>query len=840
MIERPHAARRVTHTATLLSLLAVGILGCGEPAPESAPGARTLVHLEDRLDAARIASAAAPEAARQDHSWSGEALAEWATLSAEEVAPLAAIGREVIEDGVRLSLWRAPTTGFQIGGGLSIQLDDLVLGDWETVLVKARSHDRFGGITVAYNVEQARDLPNPMVFFMSTDEAPPVFSDGSEQVYAIPLRPRADGSADDALESLAVVVGGPEAGAIDILEIRLVPRGAAFLEDYGTRPLARDGELRRTLFAHTPVELRYAVDVAEGSRLDFGLSADAGDEITYRIKVDAGDGVEQVLLEESINTSEAWNQHSVDLSAHAGGSVDLILEASSERDGAVALWGAPILSSTPPTDWPNVIFYVIDGGGADLMSVYGYDRPTTPFLEELAAEAVTFEHAYSNATWTQPSTVSFMTSLHHSVLGGLRRGVHSTPVPPGAVTMADHMRAGGYQTASFTSNPNAGRIIGINQGVDVMRDGPTHHHSTSSADLHDEYWKFRNSYPGGPYWAHFQTTDVHEPNDPREPYAERWISQERRQQMNRNDQQVFMKVGNLFGRSSILNFFESGIQATGIDRQEFFGARRDLYDETMVHQDDQLRALVDDLKERGEWENTILVIGADHGHPAGTFSRFGRGLIDPQPPIWQGALFDSYSTRVPMMWIWPGKIEGGRRLSEKVSMIDVLPTLLDLVGLPQPDVLQGQSLAPLLRGEEMEVRPVIFDEFRVDEESGEMIGNIEMIDGRWGASLEIAPTAEDADPTLGRHVVPIGGRWGAHHEYFPDQPRFLLYDLDADPFTKKAVNDEHPDLVERYRRLLQIQWKAHLALAQQFSGETEEVPLSPEQLEQLKSLGYIQ
>jgi arylsulfatase A-like enzyme len=260
----------------------------------------------------------------------------------------------------------------------------------------------------------------------------------------------------------------------------------------------------------------------------------------------------------------------------------------------------------------------------------------------------------------------------------------------------------------------------------------------------------------------------------------------------------------------------------------------------MVHQDDQLRQLVADLKERGEWENTLLIIAADHGHPAGTFARFGRGLFDPQPPLWEGALFDSYSTRVPMMWIWPGHIEGGRRFSEKVSMIDILPTLLDLVGLPQPAVVQGQSLAPLLRGESMDVRPVIFDEFRVDEASGEMIGNIEMIDGRWGASLEIAPVVEGADPTMGRHVTPVGGRWGAHHEFFPDQPRFLLYDLEADPFATTAVNDEHPQLVERYRRLLQLQWKAHLALAKQFAGEIEEVPLSPEQLEQLKSLGYIQ
>ena len=834
------AAGRNAHAGTLLTLLVMGAIGCSEPSPPPVPGARTLVHLEDRLDAAEIASAPAPEAARLPRSWGGEGLAEWATLSADVVSPLAAVERQTIDDGVRLALSRARTTSFQITGGLAIELDGLVLADWETVLVKARSSDRFGGITVAYNVEQDDDLPDGMVFFMSTGEAPPIFSDGSEQVYAIPLRLREGDSPTVGLDSLAVLVGGPESGTIDILSISLVPRGAAFPDPYGVRPIARQGELRRTLFAHTPVGLRWAVEVAEGSRLDFALSTDGGEAVSYRVRLETGDGGQEVLMDEGIDDSEGWHQRSVDLAAHAGTRVHLVLEASSERDGAVALWGAPILSAIPGTDWPNVIFYVIDGAGADLMSVYGYERQTTPFLEELAAEATVFDYAYSNSTWTQPSTVSFMTSLHHSVLGGLRRGMHSTAVPPGAVTMADHMRAGGYQTASFTSNPNAGRIIGTHQGVDLMLDGPTEHHSTSSADLQEAYWRYRESYPGGPYWAHFQTTDVHEPNEPCPPYAERWIDQDRRDQMAVSEQRMFMTVGYLFGQSSILNFFESGIRETGIDRQEFFGARRDLYDETMVHQDDQLRALVDRLKARGEWENTLLIIAADHGHPAGTFSRFGRGLFDPQPPLWEGAMLDSYSTRIPMMWIWPGRIEGGRRLSEKVSMIDVLPTLLDLVGLPQPAVLQGQSLAPLLRGESMEVRPVIFDEFRVDEATGEMIGNIEMIDGRWGASLEIAPTAEGADPDLGRHVVPLGGRWGAHHEFFPDQPRFLLYDLEADPFAKRAVNDEHPQLVEKYRRKLLLQWKAHLALAKQFSGETEDVPLSPDQLEQLKSLGYIQ
>jgi arylsulfatase A-like enzyme len=173
-----------------------------------------------------------------------------------------------------------------------------------------------------------------------------------------------------------------------------------------------------------------------------------------------------------------------------------------------------------------------------------------------------------------------------------------------------------------------------------------------------------------------------------------------------------------------------------------------------------------------------------------------------------------------------------------VSMFDVLPTVLDLVGLPQPDTLQGQSLAPLLRGNEMQVRPVILDEFRVDEATGEMIGNLEIIDGRWGASLEIAPVAEGADATLGRHSVPAVGRWGVVHPLFEDVPRLLLYDLQKDPFALRAVNADHPGLVTRYTALLLEHWQAHRSLAQKFE-DSEAAPLSPEQLEKIHAIGYI-
>jgi len=362
----------------------------------------------------------------------------------------------------------------------------------------------------------------------------------------------------------------------------------------------------------------------------------------------------------------------------------------------------------------------------------------------------------------------------------------------------------------------------------------------SSTVLQEEFWRFREQYPAQPYAVHFQTTDVHWPYHPEPPFAGLYVSREEKEELSAWEGAMF---GRGFSITSVFAAYRQALEREGIDRLRFYQRHRDLYDETMAQQDYHLQQLVERLKAAGEWERTLLIIGADHGHPAGSFSRFGQGMLDPEPPEWEGALFGSFNTRVPLIVVWPQAIAGGRRFSQPVSMIDVLPTVLDLAGLPPPEILQGQSLAPLLRGEAgWEPRPVVFDEFRVDAESGEWIGNIEMIDGRFGASLEIGPAPKDAkstDPKLGRHVVPAGGRWGATHPYFPEIPRLLLYDLSTDPYAVHHVNDRYPDLVEAYRERLLSLWEAHRALAQKFQA-TEDVALTPEQLRQLRALGYIQ
>jgi arylsulfatase A-like enzyme len=245
----------------------------------------------------------------------------------------------------------------------------------------------------------------------------------------------------------------------------------------------------------------------------------------------------------------------------------------------------------------------------------------------------------------------------------------------------------------------------------------------------------------------------------------------------------------------------------------------------MAHNDYQLGRLVDRLKATGAWDRTLLVVGADHSTSA-AMDDMGLALSETLPPRWgtnadfPSPMFRPSVSRVPLIVVWPGHIRGGQRFAGPVSMIDVLPTLLDLVGLPPAEASQGQSLAPLLRGTTgWQPRPVILDEFTIRPQTGKLGGLIEIVDGQWGASLEINPDP-DRKPEE-RRPVPL-----------------LLYDLWKDPMCLQSVHEQHPDLVAKYTKVLTAQFEAHQALAQRFTvGHA--APLTPEQLRTLRSLGYI-
>ena len=796
-------------------MLLLATLGCSEAAPGRRPlTADVPLHLEEHLEAALVEGSQPAAAVVERLEWTfEEPRPEWRAVGLN-VPGLEPPSRIPVEGGLRLHFTdanRNPESG-RLVGAIYVDLPDLGLEDWSFVEVEARASGPMRNMGLDFNFTTEEPWGEGLLPFAATGDYTPLVADGSVRTYRLSLDVRREGHWDGPWTHLGIWLNADETATIDILSVRVLPREAVYVHPpVGVRAEVRGEAHRRSMYVHTPATLEYLLRVPDRGRLDLGLGVLRRDiPVTFEVSAEPADGETAILLEETVSDRDAWTQRFVDLTHFAGRVIRLRLETRSEAAPTVAFWAAPTLTGDRTTSRPNVIFYVIDGGSSDHMSLYDYNRRTTPNLERLAEEGAIFERTYSNATWTTPSTSSFLTSLHTSVLGGYK-GHGRTMLPDEVLTMGEHLHRAGYQTAGFTTNGYAGTGVGLERGLDVFRDADSDPAATSSEDLHEDYWRWRETYPGEPYWVHFQTTDVHRPFDSVPPFAGLYVRPELRRQYDEWEQVLVDAVG--AWEASIAR--PAAVSEAGIDTEAHFEARRGLMDEAMAQQDFRIGRLVERLRATGEWERTLLIVASDHG-PVGIPSEWSS--YEP--------MFRRSSSRVPLLIVWPGRIQGGQRFRQPVSMIDVLPTLLDLLDLPMPEVAQGQSLAPLLLGESgWESRPVILDEFEFDRGAGELRGVIEVVDGRWAASLEV-----NSQPDR----FPRSGPEGLQREV-----PLLLYDLWEDPQLQRSLHEERPDLVEKYTRMLEQQWRRHLKLGEPFRRTQEAEALTPEQLRTLRSLGYI-
>ncbi|HXV63795.1 MAG TPA: sulfatase-like hydrolase/transferase, partial [Vicinamibacteria bacterium] len=558
----------------------------------------TPIHLEDHLESARVDSAPPPTVLPGQRDWTfEEENASWKPLSVPAPPENGTRSRGATvpsctlahEDGaLRVSLSEASRFGDVVIGGVYTELDEGEEPDpWGAIVLRARASDRIRGAAVLLELEDDVISESAISSLMASSEIAPAFSDGTLLTYVFPARLPEGLDEDERATRLGIAFAVPRASRIDIVSVTAIPAAEQLTwattmslgDSYGLATRSS----RRSLYAHTPARVLFRVEVPEAGRLDFGLGVVREDlPVTFTITVRPEGGAVETLFQESYSNSSEWGQRSLDLARFSGSVVSLSLQAAAERDGTVASWSAPTLSGARRSDKPNVILYIIDGAGADFMSVTGYKRATTPRLEEIAGEGALFERAHSNSTWTQPSTASFVTSLHHSVLGGFRP--ESSPVPPSVTTLAEHLHAGGYLTAAFTSNPNAALSIGPEHGTDVIEEVYERDHP-SSVRLHERFWGFREHYPAEPYWAHFQTTDVHAPYPSVNPFAGRYVSAERRAKLAAWESEI---QGGAVWSTSIFAGYREELARAGIDAQEFYEMLRGLYDEAMTQQDDQV------------------------------------------------------------------------------------------------------------------------------------------------------------------------------------------------------------------------------------------------------------
>lgn len=430
-----------------------------------------------------------------------------------------------------------------------------------------------------------------------------------------------------------------------------------------------------------------------------------------------------------------------------------------------------------PPEPPSIILITLDTTRADHLGCYGYFRDTTPHLDAFARECVFFERCIVPVATTLPTHTSILTAvypLEHGILANLQHGGARFTPSPLLQSFAETARAAGYRTAAFVSAVPLKRETGIDAGFETF-DEPEgierRAAGTNAAVLRylDGLGHERPLF----LWVHY--FDPHVPYDPPAPYDA-----------------AFAADPALEAYLAERRFADEAVAPDG--RGYRARASVNLYDGELRYMDAQFGALLERLRQRPDWERTIVIVAGDHG----------EGLCQHGQPthgyIWHEQLHVPLMIRAPG---WPP-----RRVAAPVSVIDIFPT-----------VLARRDTAPLAAF--------------LDQASG-----VDMLAPDYAATAVFSQnTARKRPDQPARTYTLTTGRWKYVHEV---DGREWLYDLAADPYELTDVSAGHPavvaDLKAELLRRVEAQHRRGAEFAAARSAAT--APVDPEYLRQLKALGY--
>ena len=443
---------------------------------------------------------------------------------------------------------------------------------------------------------------------------------------------------------------------------------------------------------------------------------------------------------------------------------------------ALAAWLASGCSAEP---MPNVVLIAIDTLRRDHTSVYGYERDTTPRLRRFAEQGVRFDQAYAPMSLTGPAFATLLTGqypvTHRLIKNGPRlAGEHRT--------LAEILAARGYQTAAVVSSFVLKERFGFAQGFELFADEfEPQTASVGSVDAWEGHpvegafdrragatseialsWLAEGRDPGRPFFLLLHYFDPHTPYSPPGAFSA------------------------LFDPEAV----------RGDRLQE--AVRR--YDAEIAFTDHEIGRVLDAVDRELAGQPTLVVITADHGEALEEHGYLGHGAH----------VFEE-EVRVPLLSRWPGRIRGGRTLVEPVELVDLLPTILDLIGVAEGAAgLPGRSLGPALLGHgRLEAsRPVFLHRGHYRE-------------GMLGGAV----------PVKGEKYAIVANRW----KYIdgPEQGTRELYDLEHDPAERINRYYTAPDRAAELAARLAAWRKTYTT-----TGSEPEV--APEDRAGLEALGYTE
>ena len=438
---------------------------------------------------------------------------------------------------------------------------------------------------------------------------------------------------------------------------------------------------------------------------------------------------------------------------------------------------------------PNIVLVVIDTLRADHLGSYGYTRPTSPQLDRFAAEAVSFDNAFTVMPHTLPAHLSLFTSRYPRELGILMNGQTYDGSFP---TLAERLKEAGYATSAFVSGLPVQARFGLDQGFDTYVDA-THFkpEGTIAAQAFDRWLDQRQD---GPFFSWVHLYDPHIPYAP-PAHLEKMFPEDdalRAWVMTHG-----IAAGPGWGRSIDKTVITQ--RPTPPDASPFLH-NLNLYDAEIRFVDQVVGDLLQNLKERKLYDDSLIIIMSDHGEGLGQHGYYLHGLH----------LYEE-QLRLPLMIRTPGGDQGGTRVAGSVSLLDVLPTLADLLHLEADDKWRGLSLRPALDGREQED-----------------------LDGRllFSESRQYPPRRElSPDHWTGvRRFSVRGGRWKLIRT---TEGVTELFDLRADQGELADVHRENVATTRRLTRALD-DWLQRISQGEPAPGNS----LSEEDRRRLRSLGY--
>lgn len=457
-----------------------------------------------------------------------------------------------------------------------------------------------------------------------------------------------------------------------------------------------DGDRRSAILLPPRTQRDWVVDVPDGARLRgaLGLVGAAREPIRLFVSGVAADSSEQLLFEHRLEPSEerstvGWQEVDIDLSRFAGEKLRLRFVASGGHlwDPALALpcWASlRIIGRRDGPAPPDVLLIVLDTLRADHLSLYGYERPTSPRLDALARRrGIVFDDVVASSPWTLPSHVSLFTGLE-----AFRHGVNfDFAAPDDLDTLAEQFRAAGYETWASTAGGFVSPTYGLAQGFDVFRTRnwrPTARHTNELEVGLDELEQRLTPQGSPPSFAFFHTYETHDPYWAREPFFSRFAAGTRAPESGYVAMaKLPLDAGDGYALRKRFVLQKGAGPEAGEPDPELVRA---LYDSEVAYTDSLVGPLLERLLRFGWLDKGIVALTSDHGESLGEHGLAGHI-----------ALYED-TLRVPLILWLPGAQGGGTRISDTVRLVDVAPTLLEVAGITAPSGIDGESLAPLLAG----------------------------------------------------------------------------------------------------------------------------------------------